>query len=75
MVASTIVVAAPPPQHLFIFDSVGDERRVRSLKVMFGNGVCVFDPGGDERNFGSPALISINNHGTQSPLQVPWDRG
>jgi hypothetical protein len=74
-VASTVDVAAPPPRHLFIFDSGGDERRVRSLKAKFGNDVCVFDPDGDDRIFGSPVLISINNHDTPSLLQIPWDRG
>ncbi|MCI90725.1 hypothetical protein A2U01_0112019, partial [Trifolium medium] len=39
-----------------------DESRVRSLAAISGNGVCVFDSGGDERNFGSPTLISVNNH-------------
>ncbi|PNX57080.1 hypothetical protein L195_g050219, partial [Trifolium pratense] len=48
-------VTAPLPQHLFIFDSGDDKRRVRSLAI-FGNGICVFDPGGNERNCGSPAL-------------------
>ncbi|CAJ2644148.1 unnamed protein product [Trifolium pratense] len=67
-------VTTPLPQHLFIFDSDDDKRRVRSLAI-FGNGICVFDPGGNERNCGSPALNSINNHGIQSPLQAPWDRG
>ncbi|MCH96145.1 hypothetical protein A2U01_0017128, partial [Trifolium medium] len=61
--------------HPLILDPGGNERRVRPLAAILGNGVCVFDPGGDERNFGSPALILINNHGAQSPLQVPWDRG
>jgi hypothetical protein len=74
-VASTVDVAAPPPRHLFIFDSGGDEHRIPFLKAKFGNDICVFDPGVDDRIFGSPSLISINNHGTQSPLQVPWDRG
>ncbi|KAK2383260.1 hypothetical protein QL285_070730 [Trifolium repens] len=74
-VASTVVVAAPLQRHLFIFDFGGDERRVHSLAAIFGNGDCVFDPGGDKCIFCSPALISINNYGTQSPLQLPWDRG
>jgi hypothetical protein len=74
-VASTVDVEAPPPRHLFIFDSGGDDRRVRSLAAIVGNDFCVFDPGGEKHNFGSLTLISINNYGTQSPLQVPWDRG
>ncbi|MCH88904.1 hypothetical protein A2U01_0009797 [Trifolium medium] len=56
-VASTVVVTAPLPQHLFIFDSGGDDRRVCSLATILGNGIRAFDPGGDERNFGSPVLI------------------
>ncbi|MCI59577.1 hypothetical protein A2U01_0080832, partial [Trifolium medium] len=60
--ASTVDVTAPLPQHLFIFYSGSDECRVRSLAAIFGNGVCVFDPGGNECIFGSPALNSINNH-------------
>ncbi|GAU49333.1 hypothetical protein TSUD_136480 [Trifolium subterraneum] len=74
-VACTVVVAAPLPQHLFIFDPGVDECHVRSLAAICGNGVCVFDPGGDDHGFGSLVLILIKNHGTQSPLQVPWDRG
>ncbi|KAK2427437.1 hypothetical protein QL285_026019 [Trifolium repens] len=74
-VASTAVMVAPLPHHFFIFDSGGDDRRVRSLAAIVGNDFCAFDPGGEKHNFGSLTLISINNYGTQSPLQVPWDRG
>jgi hypothetical protein len=63
------------PQDFVVFDPGGDEHRVRSLKAKFGNDVYVFDPGGDDRFFGSPVLISINNHDTPSLLQIPWDRG
>jgi hypothetical protein len=74
-VASTAVMVAPLPHHFFIFDSGGDDRRVCSLAAIVGNDFCAFDPGGEKHNFGSLTLISINNYGTQSPLQVPWDRG
>ncbi|KAK2442135.1 hypothetical protein QL285_013355 [Trifolium repens] len=61
--------------HPLILNPGGDECRVWFLANIFGNGVCVFDHGGDERTFGSPTLISIKNHGKQSPLQLPWDKG
>ncbi|PNX58195.1 hypothetical protein L195_g059070, partial [Trifolium pratense] len=61
--------------HPLILDPGGNEHRVRPLAAILGNGNCIFDPGSDERILGSPALILNNNHGAQSPLQVPWDRG
>ncbi|GAU21277.1 hypothetical protein TSUD_286870 [Trifolium subterraneum] len=76
LLACTVIVAAPFSQHLFIFDPCLDERRVCSLTVISSNDVHVFDPDGENcANSAFPALISINDHGSHSPLQVPWYRG